>query len=304
LLEVAPGPTIANVSPLALRSAALAALTGLSALGCSAELETYSTDADTGSTHALITVQRSRSVDGVAERADALAGFLQVPADVESKPLYHLLGLKNPVPAVGQCRTRSARPEATPPLSRMGRVELLVVNEVSIGVAGSESVLAPHAFPTVTDSISGVVYTSRDRSPEAWPASARYAVHAVSTDAPPIDVESDAPSELEAVTVGGLPIADLAEISLHGPLDVTWGNGAPGDVVVVSLIASDGTTELSCSFRDEAGAGTVPASEFAGVGQGRLSLRRLHSQAFSAPGVDVGEVGFDFELGANVSFAP
>jgi len=292
------------VSPFASRSAALVALLGLSALGCSAELETYSTDADTGSTHALITVQRSRSANGLSERADALAGFLQVPADVESKPLYHLLGLKNPVPAVGQCRARSAQPEATPPLSRMGRVELLVVNEVTIGVGGSETVLAPHAFPTVTDSISGVVYTSRDRSPEAWPPSARYAIHAVSTDAPPIDVVSDAPSELEAVTVGGTPIADVGDVSLHQPLDVTWAVGAPGDVVVISLIASDGTTELSCSFRDDTGAGTVPTSDFAGVGAGRLLLRRLHTQSFSAPGVDVGEVGFDFELDANVSFSP
>jgi len=282
--------------------AAPLALLALSALGCSAELEQYSSDADVGSTHALITIQRSASADGATTRADALAGFVRVPADVESKPLYDLLGLKPVVPPLGQCRARSAIPEATPPLTPMGSVELLPVGEVLLAVSGAESALAPHAFPTVTDSISGVVYTSRDRTPEALPALARYEIRTAGADSPAIHAASDAPAELESVTVGGQPLAEVSEISSRDPIDITWAVGTPGDLVVVVLASSDGVNQLSCTFRDDSGAGTIVAGAFTATGPGRLSLHRLRTQTFVAPGVDVGEIGFDFQLGTNVSF--
>jgi hypothetical protein len=110
-----------------------------------------------------VTVQRSVSVDGQSARADVLAGFVRVPADVESRPLYELLGLRSTMPPVGQCRVKSSGPDVTPSLSGVGRVELLEAGDVWIGAQGAEATLAPHAFPTVTDQISGVLYASRDR---------------------------------------------------------------------------------------------------------------------------------------------
>lgn len=283
------------------RLAALYALSGALALGCSAELEQYGTDADTGSTHALITIERSTGVDGTPARAEALAGFVRVPADVESKPLYHLLGLRDAVGAVGQCRSAD-RPEATPALSSMGRVELLPVSEVVVRVAGSETSLAPHAFPTITDAVSGVVYTSRDRSSELLPAHARYVVRTSGPEGAALSVTQDAPTELEAVNVGGIAFAELGELSARDGVDVTWAAGAPGDLVVVSLSSADDSSDISCTFRDDSGAGTVPAGTFLASGAGRLSLRRLRTSSFTAAGVDVGELGFDFELVAQVTF--
>lgn len=284
------------------RLAALYALAGGLALGCSADLEQFSTDADTGSTHALITIERSATVDGATARAEALAGFVRVPADVESKPLYHLLGLRDAVGTIGQCRARAEGPESTPALSGIGRVELLPVGEIVVGVAGNETTLAPHAFPTVTDAVSGVVYTSRDRSADLLPARARYVVRTSGPEGAALTVTHDAPADLEAVHVGGVALGELAELSTRDGVELTWAAGASGDLVVVSLSSADESSEISCTFRDDLGAGTVPAGSFVANGPGRLSLRRLRTSSFTASGVDVGQLGFDFELVAPLTF--
>ena len=78
----------------------------------------------------------------------------------------------------------------------------------------------------------------------------------------------------------------------------------PGDVVVVELTSSDGAALAVCSFRDDTGAGTVPVGTFDVPGSGRLSLHRVRTSEFSAGDVDLGELRFDFEVAANVSFTP
>lgn len=291
------------VDPVAGRSG-LFALVGALSLGCSAELEHYSTDADTGSSaHALVTVQRSVSVEGAAPRADVLAGFVRVPADVESRSLYELLGLRAATPAVGQCREKSLAPEATRSLLGIGRVELLEAGDVWVGATGSEATLAPHAFPTVTDQIAGVLYASRDRSASAFPAGGAYSVRTGGgASMPGISITKEAPVELDTVTVGGVALAEVKELGISAPIDVTWAVGAAGDVVVAELSTPDGL--VACAFRDEVGAGTIPAGKFAGTGAGRFSLHRIRSATFRAPGVDFGELAFQFELVASVSYKP
>ena len=76
------------------------------------------------------------------------------------------------------------------------------------------------------------------------------------------------------------------------------------DVVVVELTSSDGAALAVCSFRDDTGAGTVPVGTFDVPGSGRLSLHRVRTSEFSAGDVDLGELRFDFEVAANVSFTP
>lgn len=288
-----------------LRRLGVLGLLPIGAFGCSAELDHYNTDADTGvSAHALVTVQRSLTADqSSAARAEVLAGFVHVPADVEARPLYQLLGLRSSVPAVGQCRIRRAGPEATPALAGLDRVELLEAGDVWVGPAGNEISLAPHAFPTVTAQISGVVYASRDRSSSALPALGSYSIRTQgSADLPALQVNRDAPPELDSVTVGGVALAEVKEVQVASDLDLTWGVGSAGDLIVAELSTSEAA--LTCAFRDDVGAGTIPGGKLDLAGPGRLALQRVRSTSFRTPSVDYGELVFQFELGENVTFKP
>ena len=79
--------------------------------------------------------------------------------------------------------------------------------------------------------------------------------------------------------------------------------GEGGDVVYAELLAYDGSPSIVCTFRDEAGAGTVPAEAFAGIGTGRISVHRVRSRHFDAGAAPSGEMRFDFQVGASVEFA-
>jgi hypothetical protein len=276
---------------------------GALSLGCSAELESYSTDADTASSaHALVTVQRTVNMDGSA-RADVVAGFVRLPSDMEARPLYELLGLRGALPAPGQCRDTAASAGPSPGLPGVGRVELLEAGDVSVDAAGSESTLAPHAFPAVTDQIAGVLYASRDRSASAFPAASTYTVRtAGGASLPSLSITREAPFELDTVTVGGTALGEVRELGTAQPIDVTWGVGAAGDLIVAELATAEGA--LACAFRDELGAGTIPAGKFSRAGSGRFALHRIRTATFRAAGVDYGELSFQFELGAPVSFKP
>jgi hypothetical protein len=83
---------------------------------------------------------------------------------------------------------------------------------------------------------------------------------------------------------------------------LNWARGQSADWVYVELTTHDGSATTRCTFRDDAGKGSVPAGAFAGSGAGEVSLHRVHSEPFAAGGVDAGEVRFDFEQSANVEY--
>ncbi len=271
------------------------------ALGCSAELDTFTADADTGSTHALVGVERSVSLDeSETARAGVLAGFVQVPADVDSRSLFELVGLTTPLPEVGRCRPRDTATQSSP-VSSIGHVEFLEAGDVSVTTAETRTALAPHAFPTVTELISGVVYTTRDRSADPLPAATRYSLSTSGSGSiPALSVERDAPAELESITAGGVPLAELVELRASEPLDLTWAPGSPDDLVLVE-VSSGGANATLCAFRDDAGAGSVPR-DVVGPGSGRLTLHRVRSSEFAATGISVGELRFDFAISASITF--
>jgi hypothetical protein len=271
------------------------------ALGCSGELASYTADGDTGSTHALVGIERSVVIDNPeAARAGVIAGFVQIPADVDAKSLFELVGLSRAMPGVGQCRPRGES-RATPPLSSIGHVEFLEAGDVSVSTAEARTALAPHAFPTVTELISGVVYTTRDRSAQPLPAGTGYAVTASGGGGvPALSVEREAPPELETVTIGGELLVEVTELVASDPLYLTWSPGAPGDLILVEVSSGDGAVASTCTFRDEHGAGTVPSIGVAGTG--RIALHRVRTVRFAAGGLDFGELRFDFEIAAGVTF--
>ena len=150
---------------MGVRCASLASTASvLGALACSAEVEDYGSDAAVGSTHALITVERSQTV-GTSQTASAvaLAGFVRVPAEVDARLATQLLGLELELPEIDGCQSVD-RSEASGPLAGMGQVEFLDAGDVSLSAREASTDLAPRAFPTVTDSISGVMYTTRGRA--------------------------------------------------------------------------------------------------------------------------------------------
>ncbi len=268
----------------------------LLSLGCSAELEQYTTDAETGTTHALVTVERSSQMDG-SERAGALASFVQLPAEADARLVLENVGLRLALPPLGQCRSGlGERPRYA------GRVELVEAGNVSLWADSQLTNLAPHAFPTVTDVVSGVVYASRDVSADPFPVDQDYTLK-VSGDLADFEVTRGAPSQLSAVAIGGVPLSDLDAVSVGQEIDLTWAVGSPSDIVWVELSGKSGTSTV-CAFRDDLGFGTVPAGAVAHTGSGRLSLHRLRVLEFTAPGVTLGELRFDFELQSAINFVP
>jgi len=278
----------------------LALSLGASALACSAQVEEGPTATDAGSTRAVITVTRSAQAASPDDaRADAFAGFLRTPVDADAKTSLAVAGLGLDLPAAGECR-KGARAEtsATPAPSRL---ELLDAGEVTLAAGGSVTTLAPRAFPTITDSISGVVYTTRDRTAAPLPAASIYTVATTGgSSLAALSAEVQAPALLKSVDLAGEPLATLEPLAAHKDLDVTWTAGSANDRVVVELEAG-GDTRL-CTFADEAGHGVIPAAVVPGAGSAAVTVHRVREALFTDQTVARGSVRFDFELSASVTF--
>lgn len=279
----------------------LAPTLGLGALACSVEVDPGREATDAGSTRAVITVTRSAPAATPEEaRADAFAGFLRTPADADAKTSLALAGLGLDLPALGECR-RGTRNDSSTPGSALTRLELLDAGEVTLAAGGSVTTLAPRAFPTVTDSISGVVYTTRDRAAAPLPAASAYTVATTGgSSLVALSGEAQAPALLKSVDVAGEPLGGGDVLTAHHELDVRWAAGSSGDRVYLEL--EDGSESLLCTFDDAAGHGVVPAALVPGPSTAAVTVHRLREVAFVDPAVTRGSVRFDFELSASVTF--
>jgi hypothetical protein len=279
-----------------------AALAAATTVGCASEIDPYTVDADTGSTHALITVERSTPAGGAGLiRGGVLAGFVRIPPTLESKRVMREVGLSGDFPAVGHCRAASVDRETMP--SSRGYVEFMGGGDIRLQTALGTTQLSPRAFPTITDLISGVVYTTRDRSADTLPAGARYAISASGNGSvPALNLEAEAPRELESVLLGGIPLAEVETISTSTALDFNWLGGDAGDMLVFEF-AADGSPAVLCSSRDDAGGTTLPPGIVQATGPGRLSIHRVRTREFIKPGIDRGELRFHFTVRANLNFA-
>ena len=273
-------------------------------VGCSAELDPYTTDAESGSTHALVSVTRSQQIGGT-KQAEAMAGFVQTPAETDPEKLLELVGLRPSYPAPLTCTKLRSEKASTVPLASMGSLEFLPVGQVSLQTSGGQTALAPRAFPGVTELVSGVVYTSRDRSASQLPAETTYRVTA--SELKDLNLELKAPAELSAITVGGIPLAQVQSVALSQPIDLTWAVGDEDDWVVVELTPNAAQDGIACTFRDERGAGTIPVfadrTRVAPGGTGRLTLHRVRSRAFQSEAIDLGEMRFDLSISRSLTFS-
>jgi hypothetical protein len=290
------------VRPIVVRASVAAS--GLLALACSGSTSSYTSDADRGTTHAIVTVERrdALGVSSVAQ-AKAFASFVRTPPEVDAAAVTRVTGLDLDLPEVGDCAVGSSNRDSMA-LSPLRRVELLAAGDVALETPSGRVELAPHAFPAVTDVVSGVVYTTRDRT-AALPAGEPYALSAGGGPfLSPLAVSAEAPPLLEAVALDG---AALSAASAFSPRDslLSWKAGAARDLVYVKVTGSDSAQgATTCVFRDDAGRGLLPASVIPRSGPIQLSLHRLRSVALgSTPGdgIDVGELRFDFELSTVVA---
>lgn len=273
---------------------------GVFALGCAADVVGDQQTAQSEVTHAVVVVERSAEADEPeAVKAEAFAGFLSLPADLEPNTVLPIAGLSLDLPAAGACKDVDDDSAPVPALG-LARAELVDAGEVTLVAGGVVTTLAPRAFPSAADGISGVVYTTRDRAAEPLPAASRYTV-ATSGSAvlEPISVDLPAPAALAAVTVMGEPLSDGTTVAGARALELRWSAGAAGDIVYVTLETDDSTT--LCSFRDDGGRGTLPASALPRAGSASLSVHRLRTTSFASLGLGRGELRFDFEVSGSVT---
>jgi hypothetical protein len=270
------------------------------ALACSVEVDPEHEATNTATTRAVIAVTRSAPAAAPDDaRAEAFAGFLRTPAGADAKSALGVAGIRLDLPANGECR-KGTRSEGAVPAA-LTSVELLDAGEVTVAAGGSVTTLAPRAFPTVTDSISGVVYTTRDRAAAPLPAASAYTVAATGgSSLGPLSGFGQAPALLSDVTLAGEPLAGVESVSDHAALALGWTPGSAGDRVYVEIDAAGDPT--LCSFADDAGHGTLPLSALPAPGSATVSVHRLRESAFTDAGLAQGALRFDFELSASVSF--
>lgn len=282
---------LASLSPAAVGSLLLA-------LGCSGNVTSYSTEEAAGSVHMLLRVERSTARDESAEAA-ALVGFLRVPAQVDPSSALELLDGVQVPPPLGQCASRQS-PQRTTLTS--GAVTLLEAGELSLASNGQETPLAPRAFPTVSNLLSGVVYTTTDRAAETLPAGSLYYLQARrGSELSDIDTTVLAPEELEELQVLGTPWARLEQLPVGAELSLSWRPGSPTDWVVVELEMSGAATTW-CAFKDD-GLASVPL-HLTEATPARLSVRRVRLAELSASGLASGLARFEFERFASVELVP
>jgi hypothetical protein len=284
-------------------------------MGCSVATDATAPEDLARTTHALIQVRHTAKVEG-PERADALAGFVRVPLTADPAELLALAGLREALPPEGTCQTElagSARAPKAPNWKELpeGGVELLPVDDLSLSTEGGDHQLAPRAYPSVSDWISGVVYTSRDQEATTLPTAGTYHIRVLGMDgAFEMDTTHESPPGISAVTVGGVPFADVRTLPFGAPLDLTWSPSEnPLDLVAVTLSTSGFTH--TCSTSDGEGAASVvldplldPEQPLLARGEPvTLTVRRIRTGASTNEAESfVLEVRFDFAVVADITF--
>ncbi len=243
------------------RSAFLTAVL-LAATGCSAVVSGSGEEADAQSTSVTGVVVVDRSVSDESSRGEASARFVRLRGAIDNGAL-RLVGAGLDLPPVGECSTVR---DGTSSRS----VELLDVGAISIESNGGQHVaLAQRQVPDVVDLVSGSVYSARIDETTV-PSGADVAILVGgSNDVPAFSVRAKTPEAPSSVRMTGS--------------DLTWNAGTDAIYVDVS-----GTR---CSFADD-GHAVIPASVLAE--EGTLSIHRVRREKLSIPGLDGGEVRFDF----------
>lgn len=284
----------------------------LVAVGCSAPVVDDPADANGGITQAIILVDRVTTTLG-APQTNVSAKFMRLSATADPETAERAVGTRLDLPSPSECAIISPaeNEDMTAALSTLGPIELLDVGDLTMKTDGASMPLAARAFPDVGGIISGVFYTSRDAASDL-PAPAKYVLSGSgSASVEGFAIEVDAPSIPEDVRVGSAALSvALSEGATLDPSSATvvrWRAGdeqrtprGAEDLVYVDVTSASGAA-VRCAFSDE-GRGVIPASMLANSALGpqpssvSISVHRVRLGAFTAPGVDLGEVRFDLSV--------
>jgi hypothetical protein len=288
--------------------------------GCAGNVAGAPGDAEVATTTSAVVVVE-RAFDATeGSRAEGSARFVRVTSSASAEAALRAIGAALELPAAGTCANltaltgNSARSDPAP------IVELVDVGGVWLEAAGVATHLLPRQLPDITDVVSGVVY-ARAAEPALLPAETEYIVHvAGGRDLAAFQVYARAPEDPSTVRVTGENRQGV--VTLAGPtLDLTW----PVDS---GAAADDHVTAAPVDARGHAAAGHVTAAPFGhaadssdvlymdarpdsvrcvfdNVGHASVStmllgnagtviVHRLHRDPLRAPGIDSGEVRFDF----------
>ncbi len=249
------------------------------------------------SIEALVSIERSEYLNGDEARAEAAAHFARIPSHVDPAALFEALGLVGELPPLGECFIGEAEMGEVP---EDVFVEFVEAGDVSIRADGVETPLARRAVLGLSDVISGVVYTTLDRSAEPFPSGQVYRATSTGGELAAVTLEGVAPETLDDVQLEGIAWEYLPEAPLNGPLEVTWAAGDRDDIVVVEF-SSDSALQTQCAFSDSGGA-VIPEGAVPKTGNGYVSIRRLRVVEVDIPNADGGELRFDFSVHAPVAY--
>jgi len=240
-------------------------------MACSAQVTT----ADAEATQLTALVEVDRTVTDVSDpgHSEAIARFVRTRAGDEGALQ---LVASSELPAIGTCTS-------SPTGSAQKPVELLDVGAVSLEGTGTRTMLVARRLPDVVDLVSGVVYTAR--GPEEGSFGAGKYVLRVSggSELPAFVRDADAPGTPNVQRIADQNPSSV--VFVDGAVDVVWEAGSDRDVIVIE------TSNARCAFADN-GHAVLAASSFGA--QGTITVRRIHREAFVAPGIDRGEIRFDF----------
>jgi hypothetical protein len=248
--------------------------------------------------HVVATVER-QSVQGHAtsEELAVLLSVLKIPQSVNEDRLLRLMGLRTDLPPLGSCEVIDLANRASPSLSSVERIEFLDVGEVSVTSGKRSMRLARQAFPTVTDFIAGVVYTSRDKNADLLPLEEGLSVRARGIGKlKPFTVDIADRPRLDKLFLDGAPLSTVNRLAALNPFELRWEPGVAGDVLWLEVGANSGHKVVSCAFDDTLGSARVPGGMTDELGETRLSLHRLHHAKLNLPGLDAAEIHFDSRL--------
>jgi hypothetical protein len=239
--------------------------------------------------------QYSVTQQNIADTA-LMFGLLKVPLNVNSGRLWRLMGLGSALPEAGHCEVVDGSSQPTGALSTLERVELLDVGDLTVIAKGKNQRLSRQAFPTVTDFMSGVIYTTRDNPSDFSIDSSLVLRGRGSTQLPAFNLTANSVEPPRHITLDHIPIDEVTRQSVISSFELRWDKGQKTDYIWLELAATNGRKSLSCVFVDSDGYGVVPGMQLNLTGDGRLVVHRISVQEASISGVDRTEVRFDVRV--------
>ncbi len=271
-------------------------------VGCSAPLASPGEpDAEmSASSTAVVVVERTVSADDNA-RAEAVARFVRMRSGAVDDDALRMVGAAIDFPPLGTCASLGTAqlPESGP----LRAVQLVDIGTVGLEANGLRTPLQARRLPDIVDLVSGVVYSTRAPDPDAFPEGAAYTLHAAGRselDLAPFTASATAPREPDALRVSGQDPRTPGGIILPSDAATTlaWTPGSRDDAVYVDVSQSPppgtntATSNVRCLFEDVGHA--VIAATALTSDDGTLTVHRVHRETFQAPGIDAGEIRFDF----------